>query len=253
MMQAIGSGSGALRTFGDWALRQIGIRHPVGVAHLALRRWGFAPWKPLVPEQAFAECMEASLDRLVDADPTYAFGDYLEFGVSRGTSMAAAYHVLHRRGIRQIRMIGFDCFADTPGDADGWEAGAFASPLRLTLRHLRSKGVDLAAIMLVKGWYADTLTPATRANLTLSKASIVMVDCDTYSASATVLRFVAPLVRDRAIIVLDDWGWPAAQQPPRQREAFVEFLTDNPTLRAAPLPSYCDHARVFLVERYEPH
>ncbi|WP_267348284.1 class I SAM-dependent methyltransferase [Sphingomonas sp. GM_Shp_2] len=255
MMQTIGTGTGSLRTFGDWALRQMGIRDSVGAAHVALRRWGLAPWRPLVPEESFATCIDAALDRLVAADRDHQFGDYLEFGVSRGTSMAAVFHVLRRRGIDQNRLIGFDSFAGMPtgSEEEGWDAGAFASPLRLTRRHLRTKGVDLSAITLVKGWYSDTLTATTRANLTMSKASLVMVDCDTYSASALALRFAAPLIRDRAVVVLDDWGWRAADGQPGQREAFVEFLTDNPTLRAAPLPAYFEHARVFLVERYEPH
>ncbi len=58
----------------------------------------------------------------------------------------------------------------------------------------------------MKGWFKDTLTPETCREHSLTKASLIMVDCDIYAASRECLRFCEPLIRDRAVVFFDDWG-----------------------------------------------
>jgi hypothetical protein len=237
-----------------WAhhvLERIGLRRPIGHLHLALRRWGLAPWAPLVPEQQFSTCVDNALTVLRKADPAHEFGDYLEFGVSRGTSLAAVYHSLQRGDLPRARLIGFDSFAGMPPESagQGWDPGAFASPIGITRRYLVGKGVDLERVTLVKGWFSDTLNERTRSSLKLDKASLIMVDCDIYSASCEALRFSAPHIGDRAIVIFDDWGWREQEGERGQKEAFAEFLTEHPDLSAEPLPSYLEQARVFLLTR----
>jgi len=238
----------------SWAhhlLERLRLRRPAGRLHLALRRWGLAPWAPLVPERQFSICVDHALAVLRKADPAHEFGDYLEFGVSRGTSLATVHHSLQRANLPQARLIGFDSFAGMPPESagQGWDPGAFASPIGITRRYLIGKGVDLERVTLVKGWFSDTLNEQTRSTLKLGKASLIMVDCDIYSASCEALRFSAPHIKDRAVVIFDDWGWREQEGERGQKEAFAEFLTEHPDLRAEPLPSYLEQARVFLLTR----
>lgn len=233
-------------------LERMHLRNALGRLHVTLRHHGLAPWRPLVPEQQFSACVDNALGELRRADPQHAFGDYLEFGVSRGTSMAAVYHMLQKNDLAGTRLIGFDSFTGMPPESasEGWEPGAYASSVNLTRRHLRSKGVEMDKVTLVKGWFSDTLNETTRSDLELDKASLIMVDCDIYTASKQALAFSAQHIHDRAIMIFDDWGWREQDGQPGQKEAFAEFLTQHPGIEANPLPSYLEQARVFMLTRW---
>lgn len=47
-------------------------------------------------------------------DPAEPTGDYVEFGVSRGTSLACMSHALADENVPGVRMLGFDSFRDLP-------------------------------------------------------------------------------------------------------------------------------------------
>lgn len=210
---------------------------------------GWTTWTPLVPEDALFECCEHAINKLREGG--HVFGDYLEFGVSRGTSLACMHRVLVTQGLDDVRLIGFDSFEGFPpgADAEGWPEGDAASSLRATQRYLFQRGVRFDRTTLVKGWYEDTLTQQTALRLNLKKASLVMIDCDIYSASRAALFFAEPFLVDRAVVLFDDWGWRDQAGEVGQKEAFAEFLDAFPQLVAKPLPSYFEHARVFMVER----
>ena len=70
---------------------------------------GYGEWQPLiVDEQAFKDAVSGALDRLLRVERASGLGDYLEFGVSRGTSMVCVHDVLQAKGLRDIRLIGFE-------------------------------------------------------------------------------------------------------------------------------------------------
>lgn len=216
-----------------------------------LRDMGVLPWKPLVPEAALTGCLRHALRELRRREPAAALGDYLEFGVSRGTSMACAYRVLQEGAPPHVRLIGFDSFEGMPPEAacEGWRPGEFRSTLAATRRHLAARGVDLGRVALVEGWFKDTLTPATRARLAIGKASLILVDCDIYTASKEALAFSEPLIRGHAVVAFDDWGLESRMRSLGQKEAFEEFLAAHPDIRAEPLAAYAPQARVFMLSR----
>lgn len=193
------------------------------------------------------------LDELVDREPVDSLGAYLEFGVSRGTSLAAAYGVITERGLDHIAIAGFDSFEGLPDDAahNGWEPGSFRSTISATKRYLTGRGVDLDRISLVQGWFDDTLHDTILDDLGIApKVSIAMIDCDTYSSSATALRFVEPLIRSHAVVILDDWAAGANLGRQGQREAFEDVIGAAHDLSRLELESYSEVARVFLVSRH---
>ncbi len=171
-------------------------------------------------------------------------GDYLEFGVFRGDSLLCMDRARRRAGM-SFRLIGFDSFEGLPqlsaeDESLGWEAGWFESDYDRTRRRLSRNGVDWSRTLLVKGWYEETLTPELRRTHEIVKASTIMVDCDLYSSTRTVLGFVAPLIQDEAIIFFDDWdgGRGLADRGEGEARAFQEFLAAHPEFSSEDFDTY---------------
>ncbi len=183
---------------------------------------GLAKPDPLIPEEAFSVAVKHALFKLLEHESPENLGEYLEFGVSRGTSMATVYHVLEGMNLKSSRLIGFDSFEGLPPESkeEGWKPGSYRSSISATRKYLKSRGVKEERIALVKRWFKDALNPETTTKLTLKKASLIMIDGDIYSASKTALEYVMPLIEDHAVIIFDDWGWTTGPDQIRQREAF---------------------------------
>ena len=138
-------------------------------------------------------------------------GDYLEFGVFNGRSMACMHRVLRDLDLPHVRLLGFDSFEGLPesareDDGGAWQPGWFRSDIEITRELLTDVGVDWSRTHLIKGWFSDTCTPATAAQYGVRKASLIMVDCDTYRSTCEALQFVDPLIGDAAVLFFDDWG-----------------------------------------------
>jgi predicted O-methyltransferase YrrM len=229
------------------ALEALRLLDPARSLYGQFKANGLTPWSPLVPEGAFLECALSSIALLRERG--HNFGDYLEFGVSRGTSMALMAKALSDFQLSAVRLIGFDSFEGMAKDAylEGWRPGDFRSTQRATLAYLSSHGVAEHRLRLVKGWFNETLTEETRGSLGLQKASLIMIDCDAHTPSRLALTFACRSLVDEAVIFFDDWGWTEADKIAGQKEAFASYLGENPHLRAIELPSYRPEAKVFHV------
>lgn len=216
---------------------------------------GLISWTPLVPEEAFYTCVHDVIARLKPDVGNASFGNYLEFGVSRGTSMAIVYKALQDHDLKDARLIGFDSFEGLPEQAneEGWRAGQYNSTQKATRQYLASRAVDMERVALVKGWFSDTLNEETRTRYSIGRARLITIDCDIYSSSKQALEFCLPHITDTAAIIFDDWGWTERKGQVGQKEAFEELLELHPTLDVESLPAYRPEARVFLVTRRQKH
>jgi hypothetical protein len=182
-----------------------------------------------------------------------AVGDYLEFGVYNGTSLARMHKVLVAAGNRHSRLVGFDSFAGLPEvaatDSGGhWAPGEFSCSIDFTRSVLDFERVDWTRVQLVKGYFDTTLTPARRATLGLRHASLIMVDCDLYQSTREALQFCTPLVAGRAVMFFDDW-FPLADRNLGEKKAFDEWLVENPQFVAYEFRDFKPYGRAFVVER----
>ena len=237
------------------ALRWTRRRALTRIESIKLQR-GALSGRTLVPEAALQRCFADLVSDLRAAGDGEPLGDYLEFGVCHGASLACMHRALESLDLAEMRLFGFDSFAGLPPEAETdegsvWYPGQYRSSLAFTRRYLTRAGVDWRRVTLVKGWFHETLTDSTRERLGLRKASVVMVDCDIYTSAQQALSFCAPLIGDRAAIVFDDWhsAGDLAARGLGEKRAFDEFLAENPGLEATEVESYAPNAAVFIVSR----
>ncbi|MEX2446823.1 MAG: class I SAM-dependent methyltransferase [Dehalococcoidia bacterium] len=210
----------------------------------------------LVPEEAFSSTLLALVSDL--SERQQRLGDYLEFGVFNGTSLACAHQVLDEVGQGHVRFFGFDSFQGMPRDAateDGgvWMPGALWSDLDFTREFLTEHGVDWNRTVLVEGWFSDTLNDETRERLALRETSVVMIDCDLYSSALAALRFVRPLLADEAVILFDDWySVDLSERLQGEARALAEFEGEAPEFEFTPAGSYSRTSNVVRVRRLIP-
>jgi len=203
-----------------------------------------------VDEVAIKAKYTKALKLLSEKTGSENLGDYLEFGVSHGTSLSSMHSVLKKLGLNNVRIFGFDSFEGMPaGSADEegsmWHPGQFRSTIEETKQFLDLNGVDWKRTFLIKGWYSDTLTSELVEKHRIQKASVIMIDCDIYISSKQALDFCRPLIKGAAIIFFDDW---IEDKNVGECRALDEFLKKNPSFRAQEFDTYLPQGKIFLVE-----
>ena len=216
---------------------------------------------PLVPERELEHTYREALAFLASEDVSGDVGDYLEFGVYVGTSLLCMHRASEAVGLGSLRLFGFDSFQGLPEAAATEDEGRFGpgwyrAEYPVVREHLTRRGIDWTRTVLVPGWFEDTLNTELARRLRIEKAGVIMIDCDIYSSARAALDFCAPLIRDRAVVVFDDWPGDAPEAKLLgERRAFDEFLADNPDLTAEARPPNQREGRahymgkVFLVTR----
>jgi hypothetical protein len=242
-----------------WAITGVVHRMPPRL-RLRLRRFqvrtGYMHGLTLVPEQELQRSCEAAL-RMLGEDDGRTPGAYLEFGVYVGTSMASMYKAATQVGATHLQFVGFDSFQGMPEgveeeDDRRWQAGQLYSDIDLTRENLTRLGVPVDRIVLVPGWFDESLIGDTRERLGLTRAAVVMVDCVLASSTRLALDFCTPLIGDGTIIYFDDWAvLNLADRGLGEAAAFEEWLRAHPEMTATEQPHlhYNDEVKAFLVKR----
>jgi len=209
-----------------------------------LRYFLFGKGRLIEPAQlrrVYRESLAMLVEKNGSAD---SVGDYLEFGVSQGTSMEIMYKELKRIGNESTSLYGFDSFEGMPESTDGeddgtWSRGDFKQDIDVVKSRLSSAGIDWNRVHLEKGWFDDTCTSEFINKFGIKKAGIIMIDCDIYSSTVVALDFCEPLIKDHAVIVFDDWhSGDLAEKNLGERKAFEDFLSKNPGISATELGGY---------------
>lgn len=185
---------------------------------------------------------------------TLGRGDYYEFGLFKGYSFWWAQKTARSYEARSMRFFGFDSFEGLPEvvgrDRTGrgeFYRGQYAWPYQRVRAALSRQGVDWSRTFLIRGFYRDSLTGAVRDEYRMGPVAIALVDCDLYASTVDVLRFLAPLLVDRSILILDDWDCFGGDAERGQRKALAEFVERRPEVRAEELFGYGSWGRAFAL------
>jgi O-methyltransferase len=161
-------------------------------------------------------------------------GDIVECGVARGGSMMMAALTLVALGDTSRQLILFDTFAGMPrpdrardGDLyfEEWERQKIDDKsshwaevsIEEVAENMRSTGYPMDKVKLVKGMVEDTL----EANLP-GRIALLRLDTDWYESTAHELKHLYPLLIERGVLILDDYGC-----MPGARQAVDEYVRDN--------------------------
>jgi hypothetical protein len=195
-------------------------------------------------------------------------GDYLEFGVFRGSTLIQAFHTIrasyraraadatgihdadYRRRVRDLwdrtRFFAFDSFQGLPPlegadrQTQDFAKGKFACSKEDFFGNLRANGVDMTKVVAVPGWFAETCSEETKRRHEMKAAAIVHVDCDLYESTRIALKFIESVLVDGTVLIFDDWysfrGNPALGEQRAFREwaptlphlTFTEFQKEGP-------------------------
>ena len=182
-------------------------------------------------------------------------GDYVEFGVWKGTTFSHAYKLMHGL-FPQMRFVACDSFQGLPAPSgldavDGYSSHfherQFACPKDQFLENLRSEGVDIGRVVTIEGWFDRTLTEATRAALKLDKVAFAWIDCDLYESTVPVLEFITPMLSVGSVVLFDDWRCFRNLPDFGQQRAAREWLQRNPRVDLAELMPFGWNGQVFTV------
>jgi len=183
-------------------------------------------------------------------------GDYLEFGVYQGHSLQHAYREAQALGMLDMRFFAFDSFAGLPPpegiDTSAvfpLQAGMFACSQAQVEANLRQLGVDMSRIQLCSGLFSDTLNPATKRNLGIHQAALVLIDCDLYASAKVALDFVADLLVDGSIVIFDDWEIFGPDSGKGEQLAFQEFLHTYSSFTPEEFVSLGWHGKSFILHQ----
>ena len=125
-------------------------------------------------------------------------------------------------GLR-LRFFGFDSFQGLP-ESEGkvFHKGQFAFSQESLKKYLEKVGVN-NDVVLIKGYYSQSLNSKLFIDYQLKKASIIHIDCDLYISTKDVLDFIEPLLQNGTIIIFDDWGSFGNNDQKGQQRALNEF------------------------------
>lgn len=133
-------------------------------------------------------------------------GDYLEFGVYQGSSFIMAARLARKYGLSNMRFFAFDSFQGLP-DSEGetFVRGTSQFSKKMLTRMLEKAGLDLGKVVVVEGFYSESLNDGVKKDHNLRKAAIVNIDSDLYVSARDALSFLGDLVGAGTILIFDDW------------------------------------------------
>ena len=159
-------------------------------------------------------------------------GDYLEFGVYKGSSFTHSvrvYKYLKRQYSQEKRMrfFGFDSFSGF-GELNDDEQHPFYSQVDFTSTYREvSKRIGRVAgdveYQLIPGYFNESLSGGAQ-QYGISKSCIIFIDSDTYSSASEALEFCLPTIQKGTYIILDDHFSYKGSESKGVARAFNEFV-----------------------------
>jgi hypothetical protein len=209
-------------------------------------------------------------------------GDYVEFGVYKGGSMIAAHvaaknwvdrllngradhlvsdcEALHQR-VRKLwderRFVGFDSFEGMP-ESKGvdsqrviWPKGTFNCSVEEVKNRLVNEGISDKHLILVKGFFNETLTEITRTSINLKKIAVAHIDSDLYESALLALNFITPMLQNGTVIIFDEWFAYRGHPLMGEQKAFREWQTNHSDWLITEYATHGPYAKSFIVNRRE--
>jgi O-methyltransferase len=177
-------------------------------------------------------------------------GDYVEFGCCGANTFALAWGAAQLTG-HDAHLWAFDSFEGLPpsdhpvDDHVGWAPGAMAMSEAAFVATAVERGVPTAAFTTVPGFFADSLASADGLP---DRIAFAYIDCDLYSSTMDVLRFLEPRLRHGMVIGCDDYYCYSTEHASGERQALAELFDGHDRWRLLPFVQWSWHGMSFIVE-----
>lgn len=140
-------------------------------------------------------------------------GDYLEFGVFTGSSFNYAMQInrkLQYLGDMQTSFYGFDSFKgfgkkDTDDEHPFFRDDIFSINEKKVKKNIMkfSRGSNCK---LIDGFFEDSIQGRDIKKFNISKARVILIDCDLRSPTEIALEFIKPTIQEGTIILFDEYN-----------------------------------------------
>ncbi|MGC2163740.1 MAG: TylF/MycF/NovP-related O-methyltransferase [Silvibacterium sp.] len=181
-------------------------------------------------------------------------GDYAEFGCCGAVTFNIAYRLMSKYpGVGPFHLWAFDSFEGLPetvGEIDAhpiWTKGNFSMSLQAFHRTCKSKGMPRSAYTVVQGFYDQSLAP-TAPGPRPTQICLAYIDCDMYSSTSAVFKFLMPRLQHGMILAFDDYYCYSSEVPSGERLALAEAFRDNTEWRLLPYVQFGWAGMSFIVE-----
>ena len=181
-------------------------------------------------------------------------GGYAEFGCCGAMTFSLAFQAARQNGYSG-HFWAFDSFQGLPpqaGNEDAhprWVEGDMSMSLEDFRAVCGSAGLAARDYTTVKGFYDDTLrTTALGTPGRPDQLALVYIDCDLYSSTIDVLRFIAPRLRHGMVIAFDDYFCTSEDMVAGERLALLEFIEEMSDFSFLPYLPIGWHGMSFVVE-----
>lgn len=179
-------------------------------------------------------------------------GDYAEFGSYGARTFTLAWGAARLVG-HPARLWAFDSFQGLPASADardvhpGWSEGAMAMTEASFVAACIANGIPRADIHTVPGFYTESLAPQASGPRPV-RLAFAYIDCDLYSSTTEVLRYLEPFLRHGMVIAFDDYYAYGPAGPSGERLASGQAFAAHPRWRLVPYIQWGWYGMSFIVE-----
>jgi len=164
-------------------------------------------------------------------------GDYLEFGVFTGGSFVCAlraHRSLRFLGEIETKFYGFDSFSGFGKVSEDdkhpfYQNSTFSVNEEKVVKNIKKRAGDLP-VQIVSGYFEDTLRGKTAQSLGVRKARVVLIDCDLKEPTILSLDFLAPVLQEGTIVIMDDFFSYKGSESRGVAGGFSEFCKKNPDI-----------------------
>ena len=218
-------------------------RSVTGELRYAPSEWGFN--ESLYQKDFFRQAFQALRYNAIE-------GDYAEFGCFGATTFTLAYGAARLVG-HPAHLWAFDSFRGLPDSTDprdaheGWVEGAMAMTEPDFIERCLANGLPRNAFTTVPGFYSDSLSAGV-GGARPQRICFAYIDCDLYSSTAEVLRFLGPRLCNGAVIAFDDYFCFSATHPSGERLAAIDYFNDDQPWRLVPYVQWGWYGMSFMIE-----
>jgi len=112
---------------------------------------------------------------------------------------------------------------------------------------VRTAGLDPERVVILKGWFHETLNDETARANRLGRIAVAWIDCDLYESTIPVLRFLTPRLSVGSVVIFDDWRCFRNLPDYGQQRACREWLDANPQIALREFISFGFHGQAFTI------